>query len=583
MNPAQGNPEKATHLAEKPRDAYTSRTAPLRFVGVACCVIIAGVPAAQIAYELAKHGPIQALDYLDPFARGMAGRGAVQFAGDLVDDIVSEPRLRRFETALHDQSLVTRELLPWYQWAVTTTFGHGNEKSVTGLDGWLFFADDLKSAFGKGYLEPGVGGQQALAAIEDFRRQLDERGIELLLIPSYSKELLDAEMLSRSSKGLLAAPNPDLEKCYAELDARGLAYVRMDELFAQCRADQGDPAAKLALPRDSHWAPATMAFCAEQIAARVRDLLLESPTTNAKYRKRPQAIQGQGDLLRMLGLPASQTIYPLMELTIEQVVDSAGELVRPDPKSDVLLMGDSLTKVFSDPTLLLGEGAGLAEHLALHLDRALDVIAIAGGSATAARESLARRSGDGLAGKRLVLWQFGVRMLASGPKEWKLVQLPEPDAAEVDPTAGTTRSALPVLGQAVGTKGKTTNQIRTPGYEPPPEIPTDRVRLIGEIVAVSPIPPDFDYEFTLCIHELKVLQIVEGELPAKLKGNKVWVGFPARVDGEDTATATWAPGLRLELVLEDYRLRFDENVSWQMSMNAGKVIHYPLTWREVGE
>jgi len=580
-DPAQ--PEKATHLAERPRDAYAERTPQLRAAGWIFGVAVFGAPAAQLLYEWKGGRPLQELDYLQPFARGLEGRSAARWVSDLTDDLTDEPRLRRFEDDLHDASFVKHELLPTYQLALSRALGHGNEKAVAGRDGWLFFADDLKSAYGKGYLEPGTGGQEALAALADTKRQLDARGIALLLIPSYSKEMLDADRLSRLTEGVRSAVNPDLERFYGELDRGGFDYVRMDAIFAACRAARPD--APLALPRDSHWSPETMAFCAQRIAERAQSLLGELPPATPRFAKRPRAIEGQGDLLRMLGLPADQTLYPPMALTIEPVVDAAtGEPVRSDAKSDVLLMGDSLTAVFSDPTLAMGEGAGLGEHLALHLDRALDVIAIPGGSASATRETLARRPGDGLAGKRLVIWQFGVRMLASGRDAWKIVALPEPGAD--DGAAGGAASkgaALPTIGQPIGSKGLTTDQIRTPDYVAPDNVPTDRVRLVGELVATSKIPANFDYPFTLLVAECRVVRVLDGELPAKAPKDKVWVCFVGRVEGEDVAPARYSAGMRFEMVLEDERLRFDENVSIQMDMDAGRILHYPLTWKETKE
>jgi len=366
----------------------------------------------------------------------------------------------------------------------------------------------------------------------------------------------------------------------------------MDELFAERRAELGDPHAPLSLPRDTHWSPETMAFCAGRIAERVRDLLLEDAPRAPRFSMRPMSLSGQGDLLRMLSLPDGQTIHPPMELTIAPIVDATGAPVRPDPRSDVVLLGDSLTKVFSDPQLGLGEAAGLGEHLALHLDRPLDVLAIAGGSATQVREALARRPGDPLAGKRVVIWQFGVRMLASGDEEWKQVEFPppggssgngggeQPDAPVTPPTE------LPGVGQPIGTKGLTTDTLREPDYEPAADVPRARVRLIVELALASPIDPEFDYEFTLCVHELNVVRVIEGALPPKAKGDKVWVGFPGRALGEDLPPARYSPGMRFEVLLEDHRLRFGESSSLQFNpaMDVGRnVIHYPLLFKETAE
>ena len=585
MPVADSNPS----LTALPRAGAPLRTAAGLFLALCC-----GAPLLQFAYESRRDQPLQALDYFD-FLHGPRGKPIGEWSVAFGKAVIDDERLRRFETDLHDVSFVTKEALPPYQSLLTRLFGHGNEKAVGGRDGWLFFADDLRSAWGEGYLQPGVGGQEALAAIDDFRDQLEARGIHLLLVPSYSKELIDAHHLSRFSASITAAPNPDLERFYAELDSRGHAFVRMDELFAARRAELGDPLAPLSLPRDTHWSPETMAFCAGRIAQRVRDLLLEDAPRAPRFTTRATPIVGQGDLLRMLSLPADQSLHPVMELTLAAVVDASGAPVRPDPRSDVVLLGDSLTRVFSDPQLGLGEAAGLGEHLALHLDRPLDVISIAGGSATQVREALARRAGDPLAGKRVVIWQFGVRMLASGGDEWRKVALPPPGGFAGgatgatgeggDPTTAPTNDR-PAVGQPIGTKGLTTDTLREPDYEPAADVPRDRVRLVAELLIESPIRPEFDYPFTLCVHELRVVRVIEGALPPKAKGDKVWVGFPGRALGEDLPPSRFTPGMRFELLLEDSRLRFGESSSLEINpdMDIGRnVIHYPLQFKETAE
>jgi len=526
--------------------------APLRTAGWLCALIFAGAPIAQAAIEIARSGRVQAFDYFRPLARAAAGRPLRERLAGIAAELASASHLRDFERELQEASRVRHDLLPAYQWALTAWLRFGNKRVVVGRDDWLFYADDLESVYGRGFLEPGVGGREALAAIEDFKARLDRRGIHLLLIPSLSKEMLDPDRLSRFTEHLESAANPDLARFHSELERRGIDFVRMDELLAQCRAQAADRGAPLALPRDTHWSPATMAFCAERIARRARDLLGEPPRgLQRRFEIRRAEIEGQGDLLRMLGLPDGQTLYPPMRLELEQVVDRTdGALVRPSEGSDVLVMGDSLTRVFSDPGLALGEGAGLAEHLALHLDRPLDVIALAGGSATATRQALARRA-DGLRGKKLVIWQFGVRMLASGPDEWRIVKLPEPAA--------------------------------NPFGAPPPldvaDVPRDRVTFVGEIVETSSTGPHFDYDFVLLVHELRVIELLEGTLD----GERAWVAFPAIVNGKDQPARSFRVGERHRISADDWRLHFNtELVPWFDDTDAGRLILYPLEHAPAG-
>jgi hypothetical protein len=540
-------------------------SAPLRASAWLCAAILCGAPVAQALFELAQGERVQALDYLKPFEQGPAGRPLHVWARDVALELADEPRLRGFERELREVSLVRRALLPWYQLGLTAALEHGNKKSVVGRADWLFFADDLESAYGRGILEPGAGAREALAAIEDFKAQLDRRGIRLLLLPSYSKEMVEPRMLSRFTGQLEGARNPDLGKFYAMLDRSGVEYLRMDEMLLAARAAAADPNAPLWLARDTHWTPRTMAFCAQRIAERARAMLGEDGGGGAggggsveksgedgvpppvTFSTRRVEIDGQGDLLRMLSLPADQKLYPPMHLELEQVVDGAtGELARSDSASDVLLMGDSLTKVFGDPALGLGEGAGLAEHLMLRLGRRLDVIALAGGSATATREALARRD-DGLKGKQLVIWQFGVRMLAAGPQEWRPVKIHEP--------ADNPYGQPPV---------------------PSPGVSREKFTIVGEIVEASTIPRHFDYDFCLAVYEYRVLGVVDGTFA----GDRVWVAHPAIVNGRDTPARTFPVGARHRLTLDDLRLHYDtEQVTWIDATDVGRnVMHFPLRW-----
>jgi alginate O-acetyltransferase complex protein AlgJ len=101
--------------------------------------------------------------------------------------------------------------------------------------------------------------------------------------------------------------------------------------------------------------------------------------------------------------------------------------------SDVLLLGDSFTNIYSDAAMGWGESAGFAEHLSLALGRPLDVLAENGGGAAALRLSLARAENrQRLAGKRLVIYQFAMRDLVG--QHWPVVRVPvEASAALVAP------------------------------------------------------------------------------------------------------------------------------------------------------
>jgi len=252
----------------------------------------------------------------------------------------------------------------------------------------------------------------------------------------------------------------------------------------------------------------------------------------------------------MLNLPASNATFSPMALELEQVVDAEGQVWSPAPDADVLLLGDSFTRVFSDPDLGLGHGAGFAEHVSLALGRPLDVIALAGGGAAGVRSALARRA-QGLAGKRLVIWEFTLRELSAEPDTWRWIDLPLATAPPAEPEPPLARSESPLA---------------------PDESSTAPARgVTAELVEVSTLDPDFDYAFCLGIFEYRVL---EGEHEGPL-----WVAFPVLEEHRPTAAAAFTPGLRHRLVLEPIEDHHDlESTSWIDDTDAGFDIFFPLEW-----
>lgn len=510
----------------------------LRLAAVLFCLCLAGLPLVQGALELGRGQRLQVLDVWGPVREvDLAERGR---------------RLSAFEEDLRKASFVRTEAVPWYQLALSVVFGRGNEKAVEGRDGYLYYADDLDLAAGPGILRPGGGAGAALDVIERFRDALAQRGIQLLVVPIPIKGMVDAEHLQvpRPLPGHDAPRNPDHEAFFQALDARGIEHLRLLPDMLQRARTQGG----LFLPRDTHWRPREMQRAAERIAARVRALLGEESHAGRTYELRSEHVEGQGDLVRMLRFPPGRSAWPPMELDVERVLErKSGQAVQPDPESDVLLLGDSFTRVFSDPELGLGQSAGLGEHLAYQLDRPVDVIALLGGSATAVRESLARRRG-GLDGKRIVVWEMGMRLLAEGPESWRDVPLPppgeSPGASSGEPAAGA--SAGPAGGQAL--------------------------RVVAEITEASRIPEDFDYDFCLVIHELRVRQLLEGQLADET----LWVAFPGMVDYALTEPAELEVGTVLRLRLEPLEQHYDlESTPWADDTDAGRTIWWAAEWSRV--
>jgi len=176
------------------------------------------------------------------------------------------------------------------------------------------------------------------------------------------------------------------------------------------------------LAQDTHWTPQWMDEVSNALAQRVRPHLDQDVAR--LLRLEPTAVQGVGDLTEMLRLTERQRLFPPQSVTIQRVLDSSGERLRPDPQSQVLLLGDSFTNIYSAKPMGWGDGAGLAEHLSYHLGRPIDWIARNDAGAHATREMLAGQLAQGknrLAGKKVVIWQFAARELALG--DWRMVPM----------------------------------------------------------------------------------------------------------------------------------------------------------------
>ncbi|MCP3919295.1 MAG: hypothetical protein GY711_27465 [bacterium] len=456
---------------------------PRRPLTIFFLAICAGVPLAQAALELARGERVQALDVF----------GSIEVQ-----------RLRRFEDDLREASFLHRHVTPHYNRGLFAAFGRGNERAVPMGDGRLQYGEDLDALTSREHW-----ADAAADAVVDFRDQLAARGVQLVLVPVPPKALVDP----RFERALERVPA--FARFAERIDAAGVPAVDL-------------PGDAEFLPRDTHWTPRTMAAAAAATAATVRERLGRAPQPTVEFGTRTQRVSGAGDLVGMLHWPTRFAAWPEMELEVEQVPRFV-----PDPAAEVLLLGDSFTRVFSDPDLGLGASAGFDAHLAKELGAGLDVIAVPGGGTLAVRETLARRS-DGLAGKRVVVWQFSLRDLAADGERWRKVALAE-------------------------------GAVRAP----------ERGRIVveAEITEATRVPRGFDYVLLLSVYEYRVVRTLEGEAA----DDTLWIAHVSITDFEETPAATLAVGLEQRLTLEPLAEHYDlEETSWVDDTQAGREIWFAV-------
>jgi len=361
-----------------------------------------------------------ALRGLVPDAGAVAAVGGV---GDVVRLLPEAGRLKGIEEDWERDSVVGEVFLPRVQrWLLE--LGQGNEKAYAGRDGWLFYRADVEYVTGRGFLEEEVmrrRGKEVHAdpvrAIVDFRDQLGGRGIGLLVVPAPVKPTIHPEMFAGGAERVEGGmQNASCGEFVRRLGAAGVVvYDPVAELM-----QEGGGAAYL--KTDTHWLPGAMERVAAGMAAAAR-AAVELPGAEAgRFRTMEKRVGGTGDIAQMLKL-LPERAYPEEEVAIRQVMEGS-ELWRPTEGAPVLLLGDSFTNIYSLGSMGWGESAGLAEHLSVRLGLPVDVICRNDDGSHATREMLVqelRRGRDRLEGKRLVVWEFAARELASG--DWKVLQL----------------------------------------------------------------------------------------------------------------------------------------------------------------
>ncbi len=424
-------------------------------LGFALCVVV--VPALEIARDSKRDSGSA---WPDLAAAPAHAWQLTRRTGALAGNRALHESLIAFEAALEERSLLGARARPRFQELLTRWLGAGNEQVVTGRRGWLYFRPSLDYLTGPGFLEPGVlkrgasagRGQKSrhpdpVPALADFAARLAERGIGLVVVPTPVKAALHPEGLSKDiDESDLPLQNPSLASFLARLaDLEIPAYIP-DTRLAAAKHDRSWPQF---LRTDTHWTPEAVENAARGLADFVDARLALPERRPVAFTRRLAAVLGRGDLLALLGLPASQRLYQPERIVVQRVFGPSGEPWRADPGADVLVLGDSFTNIYSQGKLGFGESAGFAAQLSYALRRPVDALAVNAGGPSAVRERLRERLAAGedrLAGKRLVVYQFAARELAHG--DWRLVGL---DAMA---NAGATRprrpeDALPARGALV--------------------------------------------------------------------------------------------------------------------------------------
>ena len=478
-----------------------------------CCDIFDALPRAAAAYSEHNGG------WISKTFRGNA---------------VLLQAIDKYEKDLKAESFLTQFVLPPTQ-EILVYAGSGNEKGYVGRQRWLFYRPGIDYCTGPGFLDPRQMARRAdsgtewrpapqpdpRAAILQFHRQLAERNIRLVLMPTPDKATIHPERFSSRYDGRrISVHNPSYRQFLDELEAEGVLVCDVTDALTQYRDRSGNA---VYLATDTHWRPEAMELAAAELARLIEEkIVLSGTAVDRDWRQTSQDVKNLGDIAMMLKLRQNQGVFDEEVVTIRPVTDAAGEPWRPDPAAEVLLLGDSFANIYSLEMMNWGGAAGLAEQLSFALNRPVDTILRNDDGAYATREMLSRELAQGedrLAGKKVVVWQFAARELAVG--DWKLLDM-------------------------------TLKQPRKPADGTPPA--GGELIVSGTIAAKSAAPragqmPYAHHIFTL---DLTDLQVHSGTLTEP----KIAVYLFSMRNQQNTPAFSWPVGTRVKLQLQPWRPDF---------------------------
>jgi hypothetical protein len=345
--------------------------------------------------------------------------------------------LTGFEDALDDESLLGRALRPPAQRLLSGWLGAGNERTYIGRDGWLFYRPDVEYVTGHGFLAPAQLGRRVRAATEwelppqpdprlaivQFHRDLEARGITLIVMPTPVKPTVHPEMLASAYEGWTAPlQNPSYPALLDDVRREGVIVFDVAEALVAERVRTGRPQY---LATDTHWRPDTMEDVARRLAVLIGERVSLAASPGPGHRVQSREVRQLGDIAAMLDLPLDRHVYSPETVWVRRVVGPDGGLWRPARDAGVLVLGDSFTNIYSLGTMGWGDSAGFAEHVSAALERPVDRIVQNDAGAFATRDLFRRALLSDPArfdNLRVVVYQFAARELAFG--DWRLIELP---------------------------------------------------------------------------------------------------------------------------------------------------------------
>ncbi|HVY26457.1 MAG TPA: hypothetical protein VHB79_07875 [Polyangiaceae bacterium] len=293
-------------------------------------------------------------------------------------------------------------------------------KALAGEDGFLFYRNGLDYVSG-GDLEKQRKGKNPLPIILEFKKELDQLGVDFLFIPVPDKLEVYPEKLDADFKRLDGTVvNPAMRKFLASLSREGVEVV---DLLPQLLAAKNTPAkAELLFQhQDTHWTDRGLRLAADLVSARIKRYpwYAELSKHAQTFGQRETTFSRFGDLQSRLP-DAEQSKYTPETLVAHQVLRADKQPYDDDPDSPIVLLGDSFTGVYE---LTDAEHAGVSAHIARGISYPLDLVMSYGGGPNV-RQKLLRRGREALGQKKLIIWMMTARDLYNYWEDWEPLSKP---------------------------------------------------------------------------------------------------------------------------------------------------------------
>ncbi|MBP8127994.1 MAG: hypothetical protein KA184_00325 [Candidatus Hydrogenedentes bacterium] len=285
---------------------------------------------------------------------------------------------------------------------------------MLGEDGYLFSRFNALYLLEKELVYQKEGTYfDACAAIIDFDRELDNRGIDLIFVPVPARaECFPDKLVPGTPPALNVAPQ--LAKFVMALSEMDVEVVELAESFRKYRERN-----ELTYFRtDTRLSNRAVARVARILVGRLeRYAFLQDPATpRTEYQTASKDVAWRGSLLDGLDKDKQQAYVDEVQ-SVVSVLDAAGQPFAPPPDSPILLAGD-VARWYEQ------EGASMAAHLSKELRFPVSVLPV-GDPGPGIPRKLAEQGADYLKGRRVLVWFVPTNYLRSSTAyTWESVPLP---------------------------------------------------------------------------------------------------------------------------------------------------------------